>query len=75
MGMMHGAHVHGHHHRHGLGASMKHRLGFGEDEAMCPQVGALYPENELYEKLGKLYATEEFKEKAIGYLGGAVRVP
>lgn len=77
MGMMHGAHVHGHHHKHGLGASMRHKLGFGQEEPLCAQVGALYPEKEteLYEKLGKWYSTEEFKQKAIEYLGGAVRVP
>ncbi|EIM86689.1 carboxypeptidase S [Stereum hirsutum FP-91666 SS1] len=56
---------------------MRHKLGFGQEEPLCAQVGALYPEKEteLYEKLGKWYSTEEFKQKAIEYLGGAVRVP
>ncbi|KAF8998623.1 carboxypeptidase S [Hymenopellis radicata] len=44
---------------------------------MCPQVGAVYPEKnaELYNAMSNVIGTEAFKDKAIDWLAGAVRVP
>ncbi len=44
---------------------------------MCLQVGAVYPEKnaELYNEMSNVIGTERFKDKAIDWLAGAVRVP
>ncbi|EGN96601.1 hypothetical protein SERLA73DRAFT_184690 [Serpula lacrymans var. lacrymans S7.3] len=44
---------------------------------VCSQAGELIPEkNEaLWESLSKIYGTEDFKMRAVDWLGGAVRVP
>ncbi|THH12982.1 hypothetical protein EW146_g7187 [Bondarzewia mesenterica] len=51
---------------------------FGDAGAeLCPQVEALYPSKnaELFKSLGETLGTEEFKGRAVEWLGGAVRVP
>lgn len=47
----------------------------GQD--FCPQADVLTPQknNKLWESLGATIGTAEFKERAIDWLGGAVRVP
>lgn len=44
---------------------------------LCPQVGELVPEKNgvVWESLQHVYSTEEFKTRAIDWLGGAVRIP
>ncbi|KAG0709282.1 hypothetical protein DFH29DRAFT_1074996 [Suillus ampliporus] len=49
-----------------------------EDGAdLCPQADELVPEKNgvIWESLGHTYSTEEFKARAVGWLGGAVRIP
>ncbi|KAJ7281792.1 hypothetical protein C8J57DRAFT_1298553 [Mycena rebaudengoi] len=45
--------------------------------ANCPQVDVLLPKRdaELWERVGDLIGTDDFKTKAINWLAGAVRVP
>ncbi|OBZ74012.1 Carboxypeptidase S [Grifola frondosa] len=45
--------------------------------AQCPQVSSLVPEKnaELWNSLGETYETDAFVTRAVGWLGGAVRVP
>ncbi|KAG1814515.1 hypothetical protein EV424DRAFT_1629754 [Suillus variegatus] len=44
---------------------------------LCPQVDELVPEKNgvIWESLQNVYSTEEFKTRAIDWLGGAVRIP
>jgi Gly-Xaa carboxypeptidase len=44
---------------------------------LCPQVDELVPEKNgaIWENLQDTYSTEEFKARAIDWLGGAVRIP
>ncbi|KAG0709350.1 hypothetical protein DFH29DRAFT_1027587 [Suillus ampliporus] len=44
---------------------------------LCPQADELVPEKNgvIWESLGHTYNTEEFKARAIDWLGGAVRIP
>ncbi|KAG1788220.1 uncharacterized protein HD556DRAFT_907300 [Suillus plorans] len=44
---------------------------------LCPQVDELVPEKNgvIWESLQHVYSTEEFKTRAIDWLGGAVRIP
>lgn len=44
---------------------------------LCPQVDELVPEKNgvIWESLQLVYSTEEFKARAIDWLGGAVRIP
>ncbi|KAG1751297.1 uncharacterized protein EDB91DRAFT_598921 [Suillus paluster] len=44
---------------------------------LCPQADALVPEKNggVWESLGHTYSTEEFKARAVDWLGGAVRIP
>ena len=44
---------------------------------MCPQPPSLTPSvhSELWQDLGRAYETEEFINRAVNWLGGAVRVP
>lgn len=44
---------------------------------LCPQVDELVPEKNgvIWESLQQAYSTEEFKARAIDWLGGAVRIP
>jgi hypothetical protein len=46
-------------------------------EGLCPQVPALYPSKngELFGNVTQLYGTEAYKQRAISWLSGAVRVP
>ncbi|KAH8116276.1 carboxypeptidase S [Phellopilus nigrolimitatus] len=46
-------------------------------EALCPQVEQLLPERNkvLWDAVGERFGTDAFKEKAIDWLSGAVRVP
>ncbi|KAG7093667.1 hypothetical protein E1B28_007326 [Marasmius oreades] len=47
------------------------------DQHLCPQVNVLVPvvNRGLWESLGDVYRTEEFRLRAIGWLSGAVNVP
>ncbi|KAG2113088.1 uncharacterized protein F5147DRAFT_682674 [Suillus discolor] len=44
---------------------------------LCPQVDELVPEKNgvIWESLQHVYSTDEFKTRAIDWLGGAVRIP
>lgn len=44
---------------------------------LCPQVDEIVPEKNgmIWESLQQAYSTEEFKARAIDWLGGAVRIP
>ncbi|KAG1788203.1 uncharacterized protein HD556DRAFT_1434081 [Suillus plorans] len=44
---------------------------------LCPQVDELVPEKNgvVWESIQHVYSTEEFKTRAIDWLGGAVRIP
>jgi Gly-Xaa carboxypeptidase len=44
---------------------------------LCPQVDEIVPEKNgvIWESLQQVYSTEEFKARAIDWLGGAVRIP
>ncbi|OJA10670.1 hypothetical protein AZE42_01027 [Rhizopogon vesiculosus] len=44
---------------------------------LCPQVDELVPEKNgvIWESLQDTYSTEEFKARAVDWLGGAVRIP
>jgi Gly-Xaa carboxypeptidase len=48
-----------------------------DDSPLCPQTTALVPRDNaaLYRDLNDLYSTPEFKENAIDWLAGAVRIP
>jgi Gly-Xaa carboxypeptidase len=44
---------------------------------LCPQVDEIVPEKNgvIWESLQQAYSTQEFKARAIDWLGGAVRIP
>lgn len=44
---------------------------------LCPQTKALVPSKhkELWEMVGASYDSPEFKDKAVEWLGGAVKIP
>ncbi|KII87435.1 hypothetical protein PLICRDRAFT_43075 [Plicaturopsis crispa FD-325 SS-3] len=48
-----------------------------DDGALCPQAAELAPvkNGDLWAKLGATYETKDFANKAVEWLGGAVRVP
>jgi Gly-Xaa carboxypeptidase len=48
-----------------------------DDADLCPQVDELVPEKNrvIWESLQDTYSTEEFKARAVDWLGGAVRIP
>jgi Gly-Xaa carboxypeptidase len=50
---------------------------FEDGVDLCPQVDELVPEKNgvVWESLQQAYSTEEFKARAIDWLGGAVRIP
>ncbi|KAG0707054.1 hypothetical protein DFH29DRAFT_1016640 [Suillus ampliporus] len=53
-------------------------IGTLEDGSeLCPQADELVPEKNgmIWESLGHMYNTEEFKVRAVNWLGGAVRIP
>jgi hypothetical protein len=54
-------------------------LGWSQKpEALCPQTGALTPQAKIWEELGGVGGEldeEKFKERAVEWLGGAVRIP
>ncbi|KAA1468874.1 carboxypeptidase S [Dentipellis sp. KUC8613] len=58
-------------------STVKHRVFGSGDEELCPQVDALYPDNngELWKSLGDALQTDEFRGRAVDWLGGAVRIP
>ena len=67
-----------------LGLCRHEGFGFGYTAAptelspsSCLQVEPLVPTKNaaLYEDAGKLISTEEFKQRAVEWLGGAVRIP
>ena len=47
------------------------------DGDSCPQVDVLVPQanGALWNSLGAVYASDDFKTRAVDWLGGAVRVP
>jgi Gly-Xaa carboxypeptidase len=51
--------------------------GTHASDALCPQVDQLMPVKhaDLYEQLGSLIGTESYKQRAIDWLAGAVRIP
>jgi len=54
------------------------QVGALEDGAdLCPQVDELVPEKNgmIWESLQDMYGTEDFKTRAVDWLGGAVRIP
>lgn len=46
-------------------------------QALCPQADELFPvkNKAVWEAFGKRLVTDEFKNKAIAWLSGAVRIP
>jgi hypothetical protein len=46
-------------------------------ESLCPQVPALYPSKnaDLFRNVTELYETEAYKQRAISWLSGSIRVP
>lgn len=44
---------------------------------LCPQPSALLPSvhADLWQDLGKTFGTEEFAQRAVNWLGGAVQIP
>ncbi|KAH8116277.1 hypothetical protein DFH11DRAFT_1199323 [Phellopilus nigrolimitatus] len=59
------------------GAAVFNHAGPSHTEALCPQVEQLLPERNkaLWDAVGDQFGTDAFKEKAVDWLGGAVRVP
>ncbi|KAG2157823.1 uncharacterized protein EDB93DRAFT_1238610 [Suillus bovinus] len=58
--------------------SNSYPVGILEDGLnLCPQVDELVPEKNgvIWESLQRVYNTEEFKARAVDWLGGAVRIP
>ena len=58
-------------------ACMHKAMPVARSADLCPQASALYPsENgDLWKTVGGVISSEEFKTRAIDWLGGAVRVP
>lgn len=52
-------------------------VGRSAKEDLCPQVEPLVPSKHkgLWDSVGASYDSPEFKDKAVAWLGGAVRVP
>ena len=50
---------------------------YRSDGESCPQADVLIPQahSALWNSLGAAYASENFKTRAVDWLGGAVRVP
>lgn len=48
-----------------------------QDVNLCPQSGVIYPDRhvQLWETLGSEYEQDAFTERAVEWLGGAVRIP
>lgn len=49
----------------------------GDDSVGCPQTDPLTPKRneDIWDALSETYGSDEFKNRAIDWLGGAVRVP
>jgi len=50
---------------------------YHDDGDSCPQADILVPQanSALWNSLGAVYASDDFKTRAVDWLGGAVRVP